>query len=46
MDNQLFVSKYQLELPSREKLARFLESQRRELAGAGPASRTKRGGRK
>jgi predicted nuclease of restriction endonuclease-like (RecB) superfamily len=36
MDNQLFVS----------KLARFLESQRRELAGAGPASRTKRGGRK
>jgi len=46
MDNQLFVSKYQLELPSREKLARFLESQRRELAGAAPASRTKRGGRK
>jgi hypothetical protein len=46
MDNQLFVSKYQLELPSREKLARFLESQKRELAGAAPASRTKRGGRK
>jgi len=27
MDNQLFVSRYQLELPSREALQRFLEQQ-------------------
>lgn len=32
MDNRLFVSKYRLELPSKEDLARFLEAQRRELA--------------
>ncbi|HQL87582.1 MAG TPA: PDDEXK nuclease domain-containing protein [Lentisphaeria bacterium] len=33
LDNRLFVSKYQLELPSREKLTRFLEQQRREVEG-------------
>lgn len=46
MDNDLFVSKYKLELPSKEELARFLESQRRELAGEGLALPAKRGGRK
>lgn len=30
MDNQLFVSKYQLELPSREEIQRFVETQIRE----------------
>jgi predicted nuclease of restriction endonuclease-like (RecB) superfamily len=39
MDNKLFVSKYQLELPSKEELARFLESRRRELSGGEPAKR-------
>ena len=33
MDNQLFVSKYQLELPSQDELRRFLESKRREVSG-------------
>jgi predicted nuclease of restriction endonuclease-like (RecB) superfamily len=32
MDNRLFVSKYQLELPSKKDLAHFLEVQRRDLA--------------
>ncbi len=31
MNNRLFVSKYQLVLPSKEDLQRFLERQRREL---------------
>ena len=31
IDNQLFVSKYQLELPTKEELQRFLEDKRREL---------------
>ena len=31
MDNQLFVSKYQLELPSRETMSRFLEEKMREV---------------
>jgi predicted nuclease of restriction endonuclease-like (RecB) superfamily len=31
IDNRLFVSKYQVELPSREELRRFLEEKRREL---------------
>jgi predicted nuclease of restriction endonuclease-like (RecB) superfamily len=31
MNNRLFVSKYQLVLPSKEDLRRFLEQQRREL---------------
>jgi predicted nuclease of restriction endonuclease-like (RecB) superfamily len=31
MDNQLFVSKYQLELPRKEDLQRFLEEKRREI---------------
>jgi hypothetical protein len=39
MDNRMFVSKYQLELPSKEELARFLESRRRELSGGEPAKR-------
>lgn len=46
MDNHLFVSKYQLELPSKEQLARFLESRRRELSGdaaTAPAEREGQG---
>jgi predicted nuclease of restriction endonuclease-like (RecB) superfamily len=31
MDNRLFVSKYQLELPTKEELERFLENKRREI---------------
>ena len=31
IDNRLFVSKYQLELPSKEDLRRFLEEKRREV---------------
>lgn len=31
MDNQLFVSKYAVELPSKEKLLQFLHQKRREL---------------
>lgn len=31
IDNQLFVSKYQVELPSKEELKRFLEEKRRQL---------------
>jgi hypothetical protein len=31
MNNRLFVSKYQLVLPSKEDLQRFLEARRREL---------------
>jgi predicted nuclease of restriction endonuclease-like (RecB) superfamily len=31
MDNRLFVSKYQLELPTKEELERFLQSKRREI---------------
>jgi len=33
MDNQLFVSKYQLELPSKEELQKFLEITRKEVLG-------------
>lgn len=33
IDNRLFVSKYQVELPSREELQRFLDDKRRELGG-------------
>ncbi len=33
MDNRLFVSKYQLELPGKDKLVRFLNNKRRELDG-------------
>ncbi len=33
MDNQLFVSKYQLELPSKSDLQRFLEETIREVGG-------------
>ncbi len=33
MDNQLFVSRYQLELPSQEDLRRFLESTRKQVGG-------------
>lgn len=31
VDNRLFVSKYQLELPAKDELARFLDEKRREL---------------
>jgi hypothetical protein len=34
MDNQLFVSKYQLELPKKEEMQRFLAQQLKE-AGCG-----------
>ncbi len=37
MDNQLFVSKYQLELPKKEEMQKFLEEQMREGAGVGGA---------
>lgn len=33
MDNQLFVSKYQLELPSKESLQKFVETSRKEVMG-------------
>jgi len=33
LDNRLFVSKYQLELPKPEELKRYLEEQRRILEG-------------
>jgi predicted nuclease of restriction endonuclease-like (RecB) superfamily len=33
MDNQLFVSKYQLELPSKASLQKFLETTRKEVIG-------------
>lgn len=32
MDNQLFVSKYQLELPKREEMERFIEDRMREVS--------------
>lgn len=35
MDNQLFVSKYQLELPDKEEIRRFLEDQLSENEGVG-----------
>ena len=35
MDNQLFVSKYQLELPKREEIARFLAEKLREAGVEG-----------
>jgi predicted nuclease of restriction endonuclease-like (RecB) superfamily len=35
IDNRLFVSKYQVELPSKEELQRFLEDKRQELGGEG-----------
>jgi hypothetical protein len=31
LDNQLFVSKYQLELPKKEELERFLQQQIKEV---------------
>ena len=34
IDNDLFVSKYQLELPTRKELQDFLEEKRREVGGA------------
>ncbi|MCL4207710.1 MAG: YhcG family protein [Pirellulaceae bacterium] len=33
IDNRLFVSKYEVELPSKMELQRFLEAKRRELGG-------------
>ena len=35
MNSRLFVSKYQLELPSKEDLQRFLEEKRREMKDLG-----------
>ncbi|MFV2074015.1 MAG: hypothetical protein ACC742_15380 [Thermoanaerobaculales bacterium] len=35
MDNRLFVSKYQLQLPSREEIQRFLEAQLEEAGDGG-----------
>lgn len=35
MNSRLFVSRYQLELPSKEDLQRFLEEKRREMKGGG-----------
>lgn len=35
IDSRLFVSKYQLELPSKEDLQRFLEEKRREISDHG-----------
>jgi predicted nuclease of restriction endonuclease-like (RecB) superfamily len=37
MDNRLFVSKYQLELPRAEELQRYLDEQRRLLSGGSSA---------
>jgi hypothetical protein len=31
MDNQLFVSKYQLELPKKKEMERFLKEQMKEI---------------
>lgn len=31
MDNQLFVAKYQLELPKKEEMQRFIDEQLREV---------------
>lgn len=31
MDNQLFVGKYQLELPKKEEMERFIDEQLREV---------------
>jgi hypothetical protein len=36
MDNRLFVSKYQLELPEKGALQRFLDEKRREIGDEGP----------
>jgi predicted nuclease of restriction endonuclease-like (RecB) superfamily len=33
MDNQLFVSKYQLELPKKEEMQRFMDAQLKEVGG-------------
>ena len=33
MDNNLFVSRYQLELPKKEEMQRFLEEKMREIEG-------------
>ena len=35
MDNQIFVSKYELELPKKEEIQRFLEEQLKEEANYG-----------
>jgi predicted nuclease of restriction endonuclease-like (RecB) superfamily len=43
MDNQLFVSKYQLVLPDRDEMRRFLEAQMAEELG--PAAQNEAGGR-
>ena len=35
MSNQLFVSKYQMQLPGKEEMQRFVEEQFRKEAGGG-----------
>jgi hypothetical protein len=35
MDNQLFVAKYQLELPKKEEMQRFIDEQLRESQAGG-----------
>jgi hypothetical protein len=35
MDNQIFVSKYELELPKKEEIQRFLEEQLKDEANYG-----------
>jgi hypothetical protein len=35
MSNDLFVSKYQLELPAKDEMKRFIEEQMREVKGIG-----------
>jgi len=36
MDNKLFVSKYQLELPAREAMQRFIDEQMKEVGAITP----------
>jgi len=42
MDNQLFVSKYAVELPSKAELVKFLEEHRREITGTTPSPSRKK----
>lgn len=46
MDNRLFVSKYQLELPKRQDMKRFIEEQIREAAATNPSRQQRKARRK
>lgn len=46
MDNRLFVSKYQLELPKRQEMQQFIEDQIREAAATNPPKQQQRARRK